>query len=99
VQLGSDRIALGASVERAIELWGWGGSASAGFDAVLRDEIITAPPISPVFRRIVPKAGIELSRRFGNATVTIGETISLPTIASDNRMRAVFNAALTWHFE
>jgi hypothetical protein len=99
VQFGSDRIALGAGVSRAIELWGWDGSASAGFDAVLRDEIISAPPISPEFRRIVPKAGLELSRRFGNATVTIGETISLPTIASDNRMRAVFDAALTWHFD
>lgn len=98
-QLGSDRIALMGGVERDVSLWAWEGAASASLEAVFRDEVITAAPIAAEFRRVVPRIGIELSRKFGAATVTVGETISLPTIASDNRIRAVFNASLTWHFE
>lgn len=99
LQLGTDRVAVMGGVERNVSLWGWDGVASAGVEAIIRDEIVTAPPISAEHRRLVPRAGIEFSRRFGQATVAIGETISLPTISSDNRMRAVFNASLTWHFE
>jgi hypothetical protein len=99
LQLGTDRVAVIGGVERDVSLWGWDGLASASLEAVIRDKIITAPPISAEFRRIVPRAGVEFSRMFGKATVTIGETMSLPTISSDNRMRAVFNASLTWHFE
>lgn len=98
-QLGTDRLALRGGVERDVSVWGWEGAASASLEAVFRDEIVTAPPIAAEFRRVVPRVGIELSRKFGQATVTFGETFSLPTIASDNRLRAVFNASLTWHFD
>jgi hypothetical protein len=98
-QFGSDRVAVMGGVERDVPFRGWNGVASANLEAVIRDRIVTAPPISAEFRRIVPRVGIEFSRRFGKATVTIGETVSLPTISSDNRMRAVFNASVSWHFD
>lgn len=98
-QLGTDRIALMAGLERDFALWGWHGIAQTSLEAVFRDELISAPPIAAEFRTIVPRAGIEVSRTFGAATVTFGETLSLPTIASDDRVRAVFQAALTWEFE
>ena len=98
-QLGSDRIAFMGGVERDIALGQWDGAVLASLEAVFRDEIVSAPPISSEFRELVPRLGIAVSRRFGNATVSLGETLSLPTIASDDRARAVFNASLAWHFD
>lgn len=98
-QLGTDRIALMAGLERDFALWGWDGTTHASLEAVFRDELISAPPIKAEFRTFVPRASIEVSKTFGAATITLGETLSLPTIASDDRLRAVFSAALTWKFE
>lgn len=98
-QLGTDRMALMAGLERDFALWGWDGGTHASLEAVFRDELISAPPIEAKFRTFVPRASIEVSRTFGAATITLGETLSLPTIASDDRLRAVFHAALTWQFE
>lgn len=98
-QLGTDRVALRGGIERDVSVWGWAGPAYVSLEAVFRDEIVAAPPVAAEFRRVVPRVGIELSRKFGQATVTVGETFSLPTIASDNRIRAVFNASLSWHFD
>ena len=85
---GSDRISFSPylKVEKINKHWTQFGRMTV--DLIVYDEIITAPPVEAQLREIRPLASFGLSKKFGPVEISVSENLSLPSIASDNRVYA-----------
>lgn len=69
-----------------------------GFRGVAYDNIVSAPPINARVRHIIPLATIGLRFNAFGYDWFVNERLSLPTIASDDRIYAVLGAGVSFQF-
>ena len=73
-------------------------SVSTGLNAVLYDEVVSAAPVLASTRHLVPYANVRVEFDAFGYDFYVSERISLPTIATDDRVFAVLSAGITFDF-
>ena len=69
-----------------------------GMDYVTKDAIVSASPVHAAYRKWRPRFAIGISRQILGWHVSIRETATLPTIATDDEVFLTLRIGLTKHF-
>lgn len=85
---GTDRLSSQPYIRLDYSLGSWSQFGKLGVDFVLYDNIISAPPIEAVIREVRPVMSFGFKKQFGPLEITIAEHLSLPSIATDDRLYA-----------
>jgi hypothetical protein len=88
---GTDRASVAAGLEYSSGRWTFG----SGIEAILYDDIVSAPPILATHRKFIPQFYAEREFEIYGRTFTVREHLSLPTISSDDGVFAVLSVNLT----
>ena len=83
------------------KVWLKGGSTLFSYEIdssltyVHSDEIVSAPPINAEFRKLRPQVSFSISYQVAeNVALRLSESVSMPTVKSDNNPFLVFSAGL-----
>ena len=96
--LGSDSVKLQIDMSWVRKHLNYELNYKVGIKGVAFDRIVSAQPIKASERHLVPFANFAINFELLGYNLFISETISLPTISSDDSPYAVFNAGLNFKF-
>ena len=96
---GTDRAALKANyTQRHYSRTPLTYTYGVGLELIAYDNIVSAPPISPKERHIIPNVHFGLTYDFDAFSIYARDTFSLPTISSDDDLYGVLSAGLIYKF-
>lgn len=96
--LGSDSVKLQIDMSWLHKHRNYDLNYKLGIKGVAFDRIVSAQPINASERHLVPFGTFALNFELLGYNLFVSETISLPTISSDDRPYAVFNAGMNFKF-
>ena len=86
--VGTDRLSSQPYVHVEYNVGSWSQFGRLGVDFVFYDNIISATPIEATIREVRPVMSFGFNKKFGPLEISISENLSLPSIATDDRLYA-----------
>jgi len=83
-EIGTQRNAVSAVLEKPAHCEDWDWSYHARIEAIANDEVVSAGPVNADIRHIVPTLGLGFCRSWQGYRISLTEEISLPRIRADN---------------
>ena len=96
--VGSDTAYLNMDLSKVSNYTLYSLEYSLGLRAVGYDNLVSAPPIYATERNIIPYVRLGVNFELFGYDIEVNETISVPTIKSDDSIYAVLNAGIKFQF-